>query len=447
MVDIVARRCAGLDVHKDSVVACLLVIEETGEFRKEVRTFETNTRALEALRKWVQSERLTHVAMESTGVYWKPIFNILESHVPNLLVVNAHHIKQVPGRKTDVKDCEWIAELLQHGLLRGSFVPPENVRHWRDITRTRVRLVEERTRCANRLQKILEDANIKLGSIVSDVLGASGREMIRALVAGESDSEALADLAKKRLRQRIPELRSALRGRVNEHHRFMLGFELDRVEQIERDVVKLDERLGSLMVPFEETLRRLQTIPGVGRRTAENRLAEIGPDMSRFPTPGHLASWAGICPGNNLSAGKRRRMKTTKGSPWLRRTLNEAAWGATRSKRTYLRALYHRIKARRGPKRAVMAVAHSMLVAAHRMLSKNVDYAELGDDYFDRMNRVRLVKHHLRRLRDLGVNLDELGGVLVPRDPVEDEPAPTPAPAPRTPRAPTQGTLFRDRPR
>jgi len=445
MVDLVVRRCAGLDVHKDQVTTCVLVLDEHGELRQEVRTHETNTRGLSALRDWLQTEGVTHAAMESTGVYWKPVFNILEGHVPTLLLVNAQHIKNVPGRKTDVKDCEWIGQLLQHGLLRGSFIPPENVREWRDLTRTRTRLEQEKARHANRLQKTLEDANIKLGSVASDVLGVSGREMIRALIAGETNAAVLADLAKGRLRERLPELRSALQGRVTHHHRFMLEFLLDEVEQTERSIAKLDERLGSLMAPFAPDLDRLQTIPGVGLRTAQVLLAEIGPDMKQFPTAQHLASWAGLCPGNNMSAGKRKGRATKKGSRWLRGALNEAAHGASRCKRSYLRAQYQRIKGRRGPLRATMAVAHSIIVSVHHLLLNQVDYVDLGVDYFDRRRKDRLVQHHVRRLFQLGVRPEELAalssGIPLQRSRTQDDPAAPPAAAPRTARA-RQTSLF-----
>lgn len=448
MVDIVVRRCAGLDVHKEQVTTCVLVIDEHGELRSEVRTHETNTRGLSALRDWLCQEQVTHLAMESTGVYWKPVFNVVEGHIAKVLLVNAQHIKNVPGRKTDVKDCEWIAQLLQHGLLRGSFIPPVNVREWRDLTRTRTRLEQEKTRHANRLQKTLEDANVKLSSVASDVLGVSGREMIRAMIAGETDPDTLADMAKGRLRERLPELRSALLGRVTQHHRFMLEFLLDEVEQTERSIAKLDERLGSLMAPFAEDLTRLQTIPGVGLRTAQVLLAEIGTDMKQFPTPQHLASWAGLCPGNNLSAGKRKGHANKKGSRWLRGALNEAAHGAARSKRSYLRAQHQRIKARRGPLRAAMAVAHSIIVSVHHMLSQKVDYDDLGIDYFDRKRKDRLVQHYVRRLAELGVKPDEVAtlaaGVSLRRPPIDDEAPPPARPTPpkaRT-RRPRQHSLF-----
>ncbi len=443
MVDIVLRRCAGLDVHKAQVTACVVVIDDRGELREEVRTYETNMRGLEALRGWLLAEAVTHVAMESTGVYWKPVFNVLEGHVPNVLVVNAKHIKNVPGRKTDVNDCQWIAQLLQHGLLQGSFIPPENVRQWRDITRTRTRLVQEKTRYANRIQKTLEDANIKLSTIASDVLGVSGREMIRALASGESDPLVLADLARGRLRERLPELRSALRGRVTEHHEFMLTFLLDHLEQIERDIGKLDERLRSLMLPFQETLDRLQTIPGIALRTAEILLAEIGPNMAQFPSPQHLASWAGLCPGNNLSAGKRKDLKVKKGSKWLKSALNEAALGAARKKGSYLRAQFYRLKARRGAKKAAMAVAHTMIVAVHEMLTSKRNFADLGESHFDRKNRDRLLRHHLRRLRELGIDPAQLSalGLAQPTPPIDD-PAPLAPPNVEAEPRPKQTVLF-----
>lgn len=445
MVDIVLRRCAGLDVHKAEVMACLLVVDDSGELRQEVRTYETNTRGLTALMEWLKTESVAAVAMESTGVYWKPVFNVLEGNVPNVLLVNAQHVKNVPGRKTDVKDCQWIAQLLQLGLLKPSFIPPENVRQWRDLTRSRTRLEQEKSRHANRIQKYLEDANVKLATIASDVLGVSGREIIRALISGETDENVLADLAKGRLRERLPELRSALRGRVTDHHRFMLQFELDHLEQIEASIAKLDERLGSLMCPFQEKVERLRTIPGIGPRTAQILLAEIGPDMRQFPTADHLASWAGVCPGNNLSAGKRLGRAQKKGSPWLRAALVEAAYAASRVKKSYLRAQYYRLKARRGSKRAAMAVAHSILVSVHHMLANNVDYEDLGVAYFDEIRRDRLVRHHLKRLRELGVDAAKLNEIAIPESAslTHDDPVTNKASSPRSRSArPLQRALF-----
>lgn len=404
-MEILARRCAGLDVHKKTVVACVRIIDEHGVERDETRTYETCTRGLLALLDWLREERVTHAAMESTGVYWKPVVNILEGHIEHLLVVNAHHIKQVPGRKTDVKDAEWIASLLQHGLLRGSFVPERGLREIRELTRSRVKLVDDKNRVANRVQKILEDANVKLACVASDCLGASGRAMIRAIIRGETRPEVLADLAKGALRAKLPELRSALLGKIEEHHRFMLQLLLDQLEYLESLIARISERLAEVMRPFEKELALLETIPGIARRSAQNILAEIGPDMSQFPSPKHLASWAGVCPGNNESAGKRKTGRAPHGNRWCRRTLVEAAWSASRSKKTYLRSQYYKIAARRGKKRAVLAVAHTILVAVHHMLSNGVAFADLGPDYLDEHHAARLRQYYLKRLRALGVNV------------------------------------------
>lgn len=400
-MDIVIRRCAGLDVHKKTVVVGLRCLDASGELRGEVRTYETVTRGLLALADWLRSEAVTHVAMESTGVYWKPVFNILEAHF-EILLVNAHHVKQVPGRKTDVKDCEWIAKLLQHGLLRGSFVPPRPIRDLRDLTRSRAKLMDEHTRVANRIQKILEDANVKLASVATDVLGASGRGMLAAITEGVDDPEKLADLAKRRLRAKIPELRSALHGRITEHHRFLLRMELKHLAGIEELVAEFDHRIEEATRPFSNQIALLQTSVGVKQRTAENVLAEIGPNMAQFPSEKHLANWAGICPGNRESAGKRQSGKIAKGNVWCRRALTQAAWAASHTKKTYYAALYRRLAGRRGKKRAIVAVAHSMLIAIFHMLSRNVPFADLGPEHLDSLNAERKVRYHLRRLKELG---------------------------------------------
>jgi transposase len=402
--------CAGLDVHKDTVVACLRRIEPGGKAHKEVRTFGTMTRDLLALSDWLAAAGVTHVAMESTGVYWKPIFNLLEGRF-EVLLVNAQHVKQVPGRKTDVKDCEWIAQLLQHGLLRGSFIPPRPLRELRDLTRQRVQLLAERTAVANRIQKVLEDANIKLASVASDVLGVSGRAMLGALVRGEADPARLAELAKRRLRGKIPQLRSALHGQVTEHHRFLLGLLMDHLRHLEDWVERLSARIEEVMGPLAEQVRRLTTIPGVETRAAQNILAEIGPDMSPFPTAGHLASWAGVCPGNNQSAGKRRGGQTTRGNRWLRQAVVQSAWAASRSKGTYLSAHYRRLAARRGKKRAALALGHTLLVTIYHMLREGTDYSDLGPDYLDRLQSERLARSLVRRLEGLGHRV-----ILEPRE-------------------------------
>ena len=404
--------CAGLDVHTATVVAGVRTATAGGKVRREVRTFGTMTDDLLALADWLAGAGVTHVAMESTGVYWKPVFHLLEGRF-EVLLVNAQHIKQVPGRKTDVRDCEWIAQLLQHGLLRASFVPPAPIRELRDLTRHRVQLVQERAAVANRIQKVLEDANVKLASVASDVLGESGRAMLRALIGGEADPERLAELARKRLREKIPELRRALHGRVTEHHRFLLRLHLDHLQYLEALIARLGERIGAAMVPFADAARRLATIPGVSERTAEVLVAEVGADMNQFPTSRHLASWAGMCPGNDESAGKRRSGRTTRGSRWLRTALVQAAWAASRSKGTYLSAQFKRVSARRGAKRAAMAVGHTLLVIAYHVLKRGSSYAELGADYLDRLEPERLTKRLVRRLEQLGhkVTLEPAGAV------------------------------------
>lgn len=358
------KRCSGLDVHKDTVAACAAVSDEAGGARKEIRVFGTTTRALLEMSDWLAAHGVTHVAMESTGVFWKPIFNLLESRF-EVLLINAHHLKQVPGRKSDVKDGEWITDLLRHGLLKASFVPDRPQRELRDLTRHRAQLVGEQTRVANRVQKILEDANIKLGSVASDVLGKSGREMIQALLAARQTPAEMADLAGGRLRQKREALTEALEGRMTEHHRFMLRMLWDHLLYLEKAIEELDGRIQEKMGPFESEIRRLDGIPGVDRVVAQALIAEIGTDMSRFATADHLASWAGLCPGNNESAGKRKSGRTRKANRWLKRSLSQAAWAASHTKDTCLSAQFRQIAKRRGKKRAIIAVAHTILVSSY----------------------------------------------------------------------------------
>ena len=400
-MEILYRACAGLDVHKETVVVCVRRLGAAGQVHQEVRTFGTMTRDLLALSDWLTTQEVTHVAMESTGVYWKPIFNILENQF-QVILVNAQHIKHVPGRKTDVKDCEGIAQLLQLGLLRASFVPPRPVRELRDLTRQRAQLVQERARTANRIQKVLEDANIKLGSVATDTLGVSGRDMLEAIVAGETDAEKLAELARQRLRAKIPALRLALEGRVTEHHRFLLRTLLDHVAHLETVIGPSSARIESVLSPFEEAVDRLKTIPGVDRRAAEVIVAEIGKDMSQFPSDDHLSSWAGVCPGNDQSAGKRRSGRTTKGSQWLRTLLVQVAWAASRTKGSYFSAQYRRLAPRRGKKRALAALGHAILVIAYHLLKDGTTYQELGADFFEELEPERLVRYLVRRLEKLG---------------------------------------------
>lgn len=400
-MDTVYRVCAGLDVHKDTVEANVRRIDDHGRLHSEVRKYRTFTKDLLELSDWLAEQGVTHVAMESTGVFWKPIFNILEPGF-EVLLVNARHIKHVPGRKTDVNDCQWIAQLLQHGLLGGSFVPALELRELRDLTRHRSQLVAEKTRTANRIHKVLEDANIKLGSVASDVLGVSGRAMISDLIAGQTDPAVLASNARRSLKKKIPELKLALRGHVSEHHRFMLKMLWDQLLQVEALIERLEARIEEKMTPFAEAVELLDEIPGVDRRVAPVIIAEIGVDMEQYPTADHLASWAGMCPGNNESAGKRKSGKTTKGSRWLRHALVEAAWAASHTKNTYLSAQYYRLARRRGKKRALVAVGHSILVIAYHLLKHHVCDEDLGGDYFDRRNQQQLKRHLVKRLESIG---------------------------------------------
>jgi transposase len=400
-MDTLFARCAGIDVHKANVVVCVRLADRPGKVFEEIRTFPTMTRDLLALSDWLAGHGVTHAAMESTGVYWKPVFNILEGRC-QVILVNAQHIKQTPGRKTDVKDCQWIAQLLQHGLLKASFVPPEPIRELRDLTRQRTQLVAEKASAANRIQKVLEDANIKLASVATDVLGTSGRAMLEALLAGVTNPEELADLARLRLRAKIPQLQLALQGRVTDHHRFLLRLHLDHVSHLEELIGRLSAHIEEAMAPFAAAAARLETIPGISQRVAETVVAEIGPRMEQFPTARHLASWAGMSPGNNESAGKRRSGHTTYGNRWLRQMLVQAAWAATRAKSTYLAAQYRRLAKRRGKKRALLAVGHTLLVIIYHVLKRETAYQELGPDFLDRLAPERLTRQLVKRLEALG---------------------------------------------
>jgi transposase len=407
MVEVVYERCCGLDLHKQTVVACLIVPGPDTVPRKEIRTFGTMTDDLLQLADWLTAGGCTHVAMESTGVYWKPIYNLLEGSF-ELLLVNARHIKQVPGRKTDVRDCEWIADLLQHGLLRASFVPDRPQRELRELTRYRTALIRERAAEVNRLQKTLEGANIKLSSVATDVLGVSGRQMLTALVAGTGDPGSLAELATGKLRTKLPQLERALTGRVGAHQRFLLAQQLAHVDALDELIERLSAEVQERLRPFVAAVARLDTIPGVGLRTAETLVAEIGTDLARFPTSGHLASWAGMCPGNDESAGKRRTGTTRKGDQWLRAALIEAAQAAGRSRGTYLGAQYHRLAARRGKKKALVAVGHTILVIAYHLLTEQTEYRDLGPLHFDQRDEPRVTRRLVNRLQALGytVTLD-----------------------------------------
>jgi len=386
-----------LDVHKKTVVACVLTPQG-----REVRTFSTVTEELLALVDWLQERECRVVAMESTGVYWKPVYNLLEAAELEPIVVNAQHIKAVPGRKTDVRDAEWIADLLCHGLLRASFIPDRPQRELRELVRYRRSLVEERTREANRLQKVLEGANVKLSSVASDVLGRSGRDMLTAISQGQEDPVELAALARGRLKEKSEQLQRALRGVVGPHQRFLLHEQLSHIEELEARIHRLSAEIETRLTPFEAALQRLQTIPGVGRRVAEDLLAEIGTDMSRFPTHRHLASWAKICPGNHRSAGKSKPEHIGRGNRWLRSILVEAARAAGRSKNTFLAAQYHRLAGRRGNKRAAVAVAHSILVIAYHILKEGTSYQELGATFHDQRSSKAVVRRLTQRLEALG---------------------------------------------
>jgi transposase len=396
-----------LDVHKQTVVACVLISKTSGRPQKEVRTFGTMTHELLALSDWLASQGISHVALEATGAYWKPIWNLLEDRF-ELLLVNAQHIKAVPGRKTDVKDAEWIADLLRHGLLRPSFVPDRPQRELRELTRYRTSLIQERSAEANRLQKVLEGANLKLGDVASDVLGQSARAMLERIVAGATEAEAaaLAQLARGRLREKIPQLEQALTGRVAAHQRFMLAQQLAHIDFLDETIQRVSAEIAERLRPFEATLEHLDAIPGVGRRTAETLLAEIGTDMHRFPSAAHLASWAGMCPGHDESAGKRRSGNTRKGSPALRYALTEAAQAAARSKNTYLAAQFHRLAARRGARKAAVAVGHSILVIVWHLLDHGDPYRDLGANYFDSRPEPSLTRHLVKRLKALGYDVN-----------------------------------------
>ena len=400
-MQVVYARCAGLDVHQKTVSVCVQVCEPEGKKRRQVRAFGSFTGDLLVLADWLREQGVTHVAMEATGVYWRPVWAVLEGQFDQLLV-NPQHIKAVPGRKTDAKDCEWIADLLQHGLLKGSFVPPTPIQDLRDLTRYRVELRQSQSRVANRIQKLLEQANLKLGAVASNALGVSGRQMLEAIVAGEDKAEQLAQLARGKLKNKIPQLVQALEGRVRSHHRFLLAEFLEEWDWFEQRIVRLEAEIDKQIGPFAQALSLWQTMPGIDHVTACSLVAEIGVNMNQFPTPQHLASWAAICPGNHESAGKRKSGKTRDGNKWLRRTLCQAAWVVSRKKNCYLSSQFKRIAARRGPKRALMAVAHTMLVIGYHMLKNGYGYRELGGNYLEQINKDQLQRYFTKRLQKLG---------------------------------------------
>jgi transposase len=402
----VIYKCAcGIDVHKKSIVVCVLLTQEDGTVQKEIRTFSTMTADLLACVDWLESKKIEMVAMESTGVFWRPIFNLLEAHL-KVMLVNAQHMKAVPGRKTDVKDSEWIADLLRHGLLKASFIPPEPIRDLRDLTRYRKTLMQERAQEVNRLQKVLETANLKLASVATDVLGKSGRDMLDALVGGERDPLVLAELARGRLRAKLPELRLALDGRLRPHQTFLIQQILAHVDFLEQSLESLQTEIDQRLTPFKETTTLLDSLPVIMEVAKAVVVAEIGVDMSRFPTGKHLASWAGVCPGNRVSGGKRLSGATTKGNVHLRSVLCQLAWSLARCKTpNYFTALYHRIARRRGKKRAILAVAHSLLVTIYHMIRDNKPYHDLGPEYLDKLDSERLERRAVQRLEQLGYDV------------------------------------------
>lgn len=405
-MEVVHRYCAGLDVHKKSVVACRIRADGQGGWEKEIRRFGTMTADLLQLADWLRGGDVKQVAMESTGVYWKPVFNILEDEF-RVMVVNAQHIKHVPGRKTDVNDAQWIAELLQHGLITGSYIPEQPQRDLRDLIRYRRSLIQARTQEVNRVQKVMEDANLKLGSVASNVMGVSGRAMLEAIISGLDDPEALAQMARGRLRAKIGELEQALAGRVRANHRLLLRLHLEHIDDLNTKIEMLNEEIDRIMGPFdqEDEVARLDGIPGVGKEVAQVIIAELGVDMSRFASAGHAASWAGLAPGKHESAGRNRSAKTPPGNKYLKSALVQAAHAVSHTRDNYLAAQFRRIARRRGQKRAAIAVAHSILVIAYHMLRNRTEYRDLGSDYFDQRNLARLQHTLVKRLEGLGFNV------------------------------------------
>jgi transposase len=408
IMEVIYTRCAGLDVHKETVVACVR-IAEGGTPRQEVQTFPTTTSGLLALADWLESFGVRQVGMEATGVYWKPVWHILEGHF-DLVLANAAHVKNVPGRKTDVNDAMWLADLLAHGLIRASFVPPVAVQELRGLTRTRKQFVRERSAHVQRIEKVLEDANLKLGVVLSDIMGKSGRAVLDAIVAGESDPQRLLSCVSQRVKAPREEVREALRGRIRPHHRFMLKLHLDHIDALDRAIAAIEKEMGQQIEPFRAAARLISTIPGMSDIASQVVIAEIGIDMSRFDTPGHLLSWACLCPRNDESAGKRRSTRLRRGGHWLKTTLVQAAWAAVRVKGGYLQALFHRIRARRGAKKAIIAVAASMLTAIWHMLRDGTKWQDLGANHFDRANTQKTANRLIRQLQQLGFNVQVTTG-------------------------------------
>jgi transposase len=398
---VIYPRCAAGDVHKKTVVVTVLLTEPDGTVKKLTRTFSTMTADLLALDEWLRSLEIVHVALESTGVFWHPVYNLLEEG-RSIVLVNPQHMKAVPGRKTDVKDSEWLADLLRHGLLKASFIPPKPIRELRELTRYRKTLVQERTQEVNRLQKVLEGANIKLAAVATDIMGKSGRDMLDALTGGEQDAEALAQLARGRLRAKLPELRQALTGRVQPHHRFLLERILAHIDFLEESLERIQQEIEQHLRPFEEAMTLAQSVIGIQETAAAAILGEIGTDMTRFPSDKHLSSWAGLCPGNKQSGGKRLSGATTQGNPYLKAVLAEVVWAISHTKDNYLSSQYHRIARRRGKQKAVVAVSHSVLVILYHVLREKKPYQDLGGDYFAKLDTSRQERHHLRQLEQLG---------------------------------------------
>lgn len=404
-MEVLHTHCAGLDVHKDTVVACARRMLD-GKVTREVRTFKTTTSDLLALSEWLASLEVTHIAMEATGVYWKPVWNVLDDGDFELVLANARHVKNVPGRKTDVNDATWLADLLTHGLIRASFVPDRPTMEVRTLLRTRKQMTRERTRHVQRLQKTLEEANIKLDSVISDVVGKSGRAMLEAMIAGESDPARLAGLARGRIKASPEVLAEALRGRVTRHHRFLLRLHLDQIDVLDRALVEIDKEVEAGLDPFRPFIDLLTSMPGIAELSARMLLAEIGTDMSRFPTAAQLVSWAGLCPKNDESAGKRRSTRMRKGAAWPKTTLIQSAWSAIKTKGSYLQALYHRLRARRGAKKAIGAVAASMLTSIWHMIRNGTFYQDLGPDHLRQRDKPTQAKRLLARLQSLGYQVE-----------------------------------------
>ncbi len=402
-MEVLHTHCAGLDVHKETVVACVRHMDR--QVRTAVKTFASTTRGLMDLSAWLSEEAVTHVAMEATGVYWKPVWHILSDGEFHLMLANAAHVKNVPGRKTDVNDATWLADLMAHGLIRGSFVPDEPTEQMRNLLRTRKQFVRERSSQVQRIQKTLEDANIKLDSVISDVVGVSGRRMLEALISGKSEPQELASLAHGRIRATAEQLEAALRGRVTAHHRFLLKLHLDHLDAVDAAIARIDNEVDRQIEPFRTAVERLSGIPGVSSLSAEVIVSEVGLDMSRFPTVGHFISWAGLCPKNDQSAGKRRSTRMRKGAPWLKTILIQCAWASTRVQGCYLQAQYLRLRSRRGAKKAVGAVAASILTAAYHMLRDGTTYQDLGAAHFDQRATTQQVGRLLKRLHHLGYDV------------------------------------------